>query len=58
MSLEENKAIIHGLYEAYNKHNVALLDKFLAPDYVHHAQKLRGLESVKQYDARMHVLVI
>ncbi len=51
MSLEENKAIIHGLYEAYNKHNVALLDKFIAPDYVHHAQKLRGLESVKQYEA-------
>jgi len=54
MSLEENKAIIHGLYEAYNKHNVALLDKFIAPDYVHHAQKLRGLESVKQYEAMIY----
>ena len=54
MSLEENKAVIHGLYEAYNKHNVALLDTFIAPDYVHHAQKLRGLESVKQYEAMIY----
>ena len=54
MSLEENKAVIHGLYEAYNKHNVALLDKFIALDYVHHAQKLRGLESVKEYEAMIY----
>jgi len=54
MSLEENKALIRGLYEAYNKHNVALLDKFIAPDYVHHAQKLRGLESVKQYETMVY----
>ena len=54
MSLEENKAIIRGLYEAYNEHNVALLDKFLSPDYVHHARKLRGLESVKQYEVRIY----
>ena len=50
----QNKAIIRGLYEAYNKHNVALLDKFIAPDYVHHAQKLRGLESVKQYETMVY----
>jgi len=31
-----------------------LLDKFLAPDYVHHAQKLRGLENVKQYEAMIY----
>ena len=54
MSLEENKAIVRSLYEAYNKHNVALLDEFIAPDYVHHAQKLRGLESVKQYEAMIY----
>jgi predicted ester cyclase len=54
MSLEENKAVIHGLYEAYNKHYVALLDEFIAPDYVHHAQKLRGLESVKEYEAMIY----
>lgn len=34
MSLEENKAIIRRLIEAYNKHNLALLDKLMAPDYV------------------------
>jgi len=54
MSIAENKAVIRSLYEAYNRHNVALLDKFLTPDYVHHAQNLRGLESVKQYEAMIH----
>ena len=54
MSLEKNEAVIRGLYEAYNKHDVALLDNFLAPDYVHHAQKLQGLESVKQYEAMIY----
>jgi len=49
MSIAENKAVIRSLYEAYNRHNVALLDKFLTPDYVHHAQNLRGLESFKQF---------
>jgi hypothetical protein len=34
VSLEKNKAIIRGLFEAFNKHNVALLDEFMAPDFV------------------------
>jgi len=34
MSLEENKAIICSLIEVFNKHNVALMDDFIAPDFV------------------------
>ena len=30
------------------------MDKFLAPDYVHHAQKIRGLGNVKQYEAMIY----
>ena len=50
MSLEKNKAIIRSLYEAANKQNVALLVKFIAPDYVDHNIQLRGLESFKQFE--------
>jgi predicted ester cyclase len=51
--LEENKAIIHRLIEAENKHNVALLDEFIAPDFVDERNtpfELRGLESYKQFE--------
>ena len=48
MSLEKNKAIIRSVYEAANKHNLALMLEFTAPDYVDHTAQLRGLESFKQ----------
>ena len=54
MSLEENKAIIRGLIEAFNKHNVALLDEFIAPDFVDAPNtpfELRGLERYKEFEA-------
>ena len=57
MSLEENKAIIRSLYEAFNKHNPDLLDEFMALDYVDAPNtpfELRGLESVKQYYADVY----
>ena len=54
MSLEENKALVRSLYEAFNKHNPALLDEFIAPDFVHHTQQLRGLESYKQYETMVY----
>ena len=47
MSLEENKAIVRRFVEAYNKHDVTLLDEFFAPDYVDHTHQL-GPEDVKQ----------
>ncbi len=49
MSLEENKAIVRRLFEEFNKHNVALLDKLMAPDYFDHALQSRSLEDYKQF---------
>lgn len=54
MSLEENKAIIRSLIEAFNKHNPALLDELMAPDFVDARNtpfELRGLESYKKFEA-------
>jgi len=51
MSSEENKAIVRRLIEAENKHNPALMDEFLAPDFVNYpfpTQELRGPEVYKQ----------
>ncbi len=50
MSLEENKAIIRSLYEAFNKHNPDLLDEIMAIDFVDAPKtpfELRGLGSYK-----------
>ena len=49
MSLEENKAIILRLMEAFNMHSTALLDELIAPDFVDHYHQLRGLESYKKH---------
>jgi len=54
MSLEKNKAIIRSLFEAFNKHNPALLDELMAPDFVDARNtpfELRGLESYKKFEA-------
>jgi len=50
MSLEENKAIVRGLIEAENERNYALLDEFLAPDFVWFESDTprRGREIYKQ----------
>jgi hypothetical protein len=34
MSLEKNKALIRKLIEAENKHDIALLEEFIAPSFV------------------------
>ena len=54
MLIQANKVIVRKVYEAYNKHNPALLDEFLAMDYVHHTQNLKGLESVKRYETLVY----
>ena len=54
MSLEENKAIIRKVFEAYNKQNLALFDQLYAPDYVNRNLQLRGLESFKQFMTRIY----
>jgi len=49
MSLEENKAIVRSLVEAFNKHNLASLLDFVAPDFIDHTRQLEGLDAIKQY---------
>ena len=51
MSLEENKAIIRCIVDAFNEHDVALLDELVAPDFFDHDFQLRGLESFKQTES-------
>ncbi len=47
MSLEENKAIVRRMVDAYNKHNLDWFDEFIAPDYVDHSNQV-GAEGAKQ----------
>ena len=49
MSLEENKAIIRSLYEAFNKRNLFLGYESIASNYFNHTLQLRGLEDFKQF---------
>ena len=49
MSLEENKAVVRRLYEAVNTQDLSSIEDFMAPDYVDHTRKLRGLEENRQY---------
>ena len=47
MSLEANKAIVRRMIEAYNKHNLDLLEDLVAPDYFDHTHQV-GREGLKQ----------
>ena len=49
MSVEKNKEIIRRFYEAVNKHNPALIDEFVALNYVDHPRQLQGLDNYKQH---------
>jgi len=48
MSLEENKAIVRKLIEAFNKHDLSILDELMGFDYFDHRHQLRGLRNYKQ----------
>jgi predicted ester cyclase len=49
MLLEENKAIFRRFIEAYNEHNLDLLDDIVDPDYVDpDYPQLKGLEGLRQ----------
>jgi len=54
MSLEENKAIIRSLYEAFNKQNGTLLDELMAVDFVEHTLQLQGLVDFKQFTTKFY----
>ena len=49
MSLDENKAIARKVIEAFNRRDLASLDKFMASDYVDHYHQLQGREKYKQF---------
>jgi steroid delta-isomerase-like uncharacterized protein len=56
---EENKSIVRSLIEAENKHNPALLDEFLAPDFATSdltdtPEETQGREVLKQSYAQMY----
>jgi predicted ester cyclase len=39
---------LHGLYEAINTGDLALLDKYVAPGYIEHSDGFQGVEPFKQ----------
>ena len=54
MSLEENKAVVFRLVEAWNTGNMTLFDDILSPDYTDHDAlqgQAQGLEGYKQIGA-------
>lgn len=54
MSLEENKALIYKLAEAFNTKNEAVIDEIIAPDFVDHAMQLKGRDAYKQMEGTIY----
>ena len=52
MSSEKNKTLIRRVNEALDKKDLAILDEFMALDYIDHTNQLRGREDVKQFYAK------
>jgi len=48
VSLEKNKAIVRRLYKAVNTRDLSSIEDFMAPDYVDHTRKIRGLADIKK----------
>jgi steroid delta-isomerase-like uncharacterized protein len=46
--MSQVEEILHGIYEAINSGNLALLEKFVAPDYVEHSDGFQGVEPFQQ----------
>jgi len=46
--MSQLEGVLHGIYEAVNTGNLALLEKFVAPDYVEHSEGFRGVEPFRQ----------
>jgi len=40
--------VVHGIYEAINTGNLALLEKYVAPDYIEHTDGYQGVEPFAQ----------
>ena len=46
--MSQVEEVLHGIYEAVNTGNLALLDEFVAPDYTEHSEGFQGVEPFKQ----------
>jgi len=49
--MSQVEEVLHGIYEAINTGNLALLDKFVAPGYVEHSEGFQGVEPFRQQAA-------
>jgi predicted ester cyclase len=49
--MSQAEEVLHGIYEAINTGNLALLDKFVAPGYVEHSEGFQGVEPFRQQAA-------
>ena len=54
MSVEANKTTVRRWIAAFNQRNVAILDEFIAPDFVYHTRRQRGLDSLKKSYAMLY----
>ena len=46
--MSQVEEVLHGIYEAINTGNLALLDQFVATDYAEHSEGFEGVEPFKQ----------
>jgi steroid delta-isomerase-like uncharacterized protein len=46
--MSQAEDVLHGIYEAINTGNLALLEKFVAPDYTEHSEGFQGVEPFRQ----------
>ena len=46
--MSQVEEVLHGIYEAINTGDLALLEKFVAPGYTEHSEGFRGVEPFKQ----------
>jgi predicted ester cyclase len=46
--MSQVEEVLHGIYQAVNTGDLALLDKFVAPGYVEHSEGFQGVEPFKQ----------
>jgi predicted ester cyclase len=46
--MSEIEEVLHGIYQAINTGDLALLDKFVAPGYIEHSEGFQGVEPFRQ----------
>jgi len=54
---EENKALVHRIYECFSQNNLDVLDELIASDFTDHNPnpgQAPGLEGLKQFISSMH----